>query len=449
MKNFLKYLGAAAFLILTYVVSTNYPKLNIITGYSAKSVASGVFIGNRTQKSLEKRDNNFSPINLASNEVDLKNKRVTSNLFGLREHTAIYREGLGAVVVTDDFDENEKFVAPQRNYTKTKLPYPYGDLPQKDTIFSNLDYNKLHEIVIAQINNDTARIQGTSSLLVIYKGQIVAEEYAEGFDKSSRLLGWSMTKSIVSTMYGIMQRKDMINIDEAVDIEEWKNDDRKNITYNNLLQMNSGLGWEEDYNTICDVTKMLYLDRDMSVKQSTKPLVGTPNESWYYSSGTTNLLAGMLMKKKFKTQQEYLDFWYTELIDKIGMNSMLVETDLAGNFVGSSYSWANTRDWAKLGLLYMNKGNWNGEQILDSTWVNYATTATNTSQGQYGAQIWLNKEGLNYPDVPKDLFYFGGYQGQKVYMIPSKDLVVVRMGIDNTVKTDFNKLLKDIIATIE
>ena len=449
MKKILKYLGATVLLILTYIVSTNYPKLNIITGYSAKSVASGIFIGNRTQKSLEKRDNNFSPINLASNEVDLKNKRVTSDLFGLREHTAIYREGLGAVVITDDFDENEEFVAPHRNSIKTNLPYPYGDLPQKDTIFSNLDYNKLHEVVLAQINNDTARIQGTSSLLVIYKGQIVAEEYAEGFDKSSRLLGWSMTKSIVSTMYGIMQRKDMINIDEKVDIEEWKDDNRNIITYNDLLHMNSGLEWEEDYGKISDVTEMLYLDRDMSIKQSKKELIGTPNESWYYSSGTSNLLAGMLMKKKFKTQQEYLDFWYTELIDKIGMHSMLIETDLAGNFVGSSYSWANTRDWAKLGLLYMNKGNWNGEQILDSTWVDYATTATNTSQGQYGAQIWLNKEGLNYPDVPKDLFFFGGYQGQKVYMIPSKDLVVVRMGIDNSVKTDFNKLLKDIIATIE
>ena len=449
MKNFLKYLGAAVFLILTYVISTSYPKLNIITGYSAKSISSGMYLGNRTQRSLENRDNNFSPINLAKNEVDTDKKRVSSTLFGLSEHTAIFREGLGAVVITDDFNENEEFVIPHRNFTNTNLPFPYGDLPQEDTIFSNIDYTKLKSIVDAQINNDTARLEGTSSLLVIYKGQIIAEEYAEGFDKSSRLLGWSMTKSIVSTMYGIMQRKDMINIDEKVDIDDWKNDNRSVITYNNLLQMNSGLEWEEDYGKICDVTEMLYLDRDMSIKQSKKLLSGVPNESWYYSSGTSNLLAGMLMKKKFNTQQEYLDFWYAELIDKIGMHSMLVETDLAGNFVGSSYSWANTRDWAKLGLLYMNKGNWNGEQILDSTWVDYSTTATNTSQGQYGAQIWLNTEGYKYPDVPKDLFYFGGYQGQKVYMIPSKDLLVVRMGIDNTVKTDFNKLLKDIVATIK
>lgn len=449
MKNFLKYFGATVFLVLTYIVSSNYPKLNIITGYSAKSTASGIFIGNRTQKSLEKRDNNFSPINLATNVVDKENMSVASCLFGLKEHTAIFREGLGVVVTTDDFEEDEEFVSPNRKFKKKNLPYPYGGLPQKDTVFANIDYANLNGIVNSQINNDTARIEGTSSLLVIYKGQIIAEEYAEGFDKSSKLLGWSMTKSIVSTMYGVMQKKGMIDISKPADIEEWQNDDRKNITYNNLLQMNSGLEWEEDYSKICDVTEMLYLDRDMSIKQSKKPLVGNPNESWYYASGTSNLLAGMLMKKKFKTQQEYLDFWYAELIDKIGMNSMLIETDLAGNFVGSSYSWATTRDWAKLGLLYMNKGNWNGEQILDASWVDYATTPTNSSQGQYGAQIWLNAEGYSFPDVAKDLYYFGGYQGQKVFMIPSKDLVVVRMGIDNAKKTDFNKLLKDIIGTIK
>ena len=449
MKQVLKYLGVSILLILTYIVSVSYPKLNIITGYSAKSTASGMSIGNRTQKSLENRDNNFSPINLATNEVDKENNKVISTLFGLSEHTAIYREGLGAVVITDDFDENKKFVVPNRKLKKNNLPFPYGDQPQKDTVFANVDYTKLNDVVLVQINNDTARIQGTSSLIVVYKGQIIAEEYAEGFDKSSKLLGWSMTKSIVGTMYGIMQKKGMIDVSQPVDIKEWQEDDRKNITYNNLLQMNSGLEWEEDYGKISDVTEMLYLDTDMSLKQAEKDLEGSPNESWYYSSGTSNLLAGMLMKKKFETQQEYLDFWYTELIDKIGMNSMLIETDLAGNFVGSSYSWANTRDWAKLGLLYMNKGNWNGEQILDSTWVDYATTPTNTSQGQYGAQIWLNTEGYKYPDVPKDLFFFGGYQGQKVYMIPSKDLVVVRMGIDNTEKTDFNKLLKDIVATIK
>jgi CubicO group peptidase (beta-lactamase class C family) len=194
--------------------------------------------------------------------------------------------------------------------------------------------------------------------------------------------------------------------------------------------MNSGLEWEEDYTKISDVTKMLYLESDMTKSQIDKKLVGKPNETWNYSSGTTNLLTGII-RQKFKTHQDYLNFWYSDLIDKIGMHSMLVETDLAGNYIASSYGWATARDWAKFGLLYLNKGNWNGEQLISEDWVNYTTKSTNTSQGVYGAQFWLNAGG-HLPDVPKDLFFADGYQGQRVFIIPSKELVVVRMGVTNS-----------------
>jgi len=165
-----------------------------------------------------------------------------------------------------------------------------------------------------------------------------------------------MTKSIMSTVFGIMQKQEKININEHVNIYDWTNDDRVSITYNNLLQMNSGLEWDEDYNSISDVSKMLFLEKDMTKIQAEKPLVGKPNETWNYSSGTSNLISG-LIRSKFTNHQEYLDYWYSEFIDKIGMNSMLIETDLTGNYVGSSYAWATPRDWAKFGLLYLNKGN--------------------------------------------------------------------------------------------
>ena len=155
--------------------------------------------------------------------------------------------------------------------------------------------------------------------------------------------------------------------------------------------MNSGLEWEEDYTKICDATKMLFQAEDMSQSQLIKPAQFKPNTHWNYSSGTTNLLSGIL-RKQFKTHQEYLDFWYSALIDKIGMNSMLVETDMAGNYVGSSYSWATTRDWAKFGLLYLHKGNWNGEQLFDENWAKYVATPTNGSKGRLWcailAQCW-------------------------------------------------------------
>jgi CubicO group peptidase (beta-lactamase class C family) len=284
-------------------------------------------------------------------------------------------------------------------------------------------------------------------LLVVYKDHIIAENYSEGFDKSTPILGWSMTKSITSTMYGILSRKGEIDVYEPADVPQWQKDERKNITYNDLLHMNSGLEWIEDYNTMSDVTQMLFQKSDMGAMQASKTLVGKPDSTWNYSSGTTNLLAGPLLKKKFRSQQEYLDFWYRELIDKIGMHSATIENDLSGTYVGSSYGWANTRDWAKFGLLYLNRGNWNGEQIIDSTWVDYVSTPTNTSNGRYGAQFWLNAGG-HYPDAPRDLFSANGYQGQYVFIIPSKDLVIVRMGLMEEPEFDVNGLLRDVVSCI-
>jgi CubicO group peptidase (beta-lactamase class C family) len=192
---------------------------------------------------------------------------------------------------------------------------------------------------------------------------------------------------------------------------------------------------------------MLFLDKDMSKTQLNKPLVGKPNNSWNYSSGTTNLLSGFI-RNQFKTHQQYLDFWYSALIDKIGMHTMMIETDLSGNYVGSSYGWATPRDWAKFGLLYLHNGNWNGEQILNKSWVTYSATPTNGSNGEYGAHFWLNAGGV-YPNAPKDIFSCNGYQGQRVFIIPSKDLVIVRMGLTEDSSFNFDAFLKSILASIQ
>lgn len=437
IKKSLKYLKLLGVLLLIYAGYTQYPKFVLISGFSAKNMASGIFIANRTQTSIEQSDNNFSPVTWAKNEVNTKDKSVTSNVFGLKSRTAIYREGLGTVLTNEDYDQSTPYLIPKRTKISTNLSYPYGDLPQKDTIFSLLNYNKLEGVVDNYFSKNN-EFNTTRSLLVIYKDQIIVERYADGFDKNTKILGWSMAKSLISAVYGVMDQQGKLNKNEPTQIDAWKNDERSKITLNNLLQMNSGLEWEEDYTKISDVTKMLYLDTDLTKSQVDKPLIGKPNETWNYSSGTTNLLSGIL-RKKFKTHQEYLDFWYTDLIDKIGMHSMLVEADLAGNYIASAYAWATTRDWAKFGLLYLHKGLWNGEQIMSEDWVKYTATPTNTSEGIYGAQFWLNSNG-HMPDVPKDLFFSDGFQGQRVFIIPSKDLVVVRMGIT---PSNLNEKLKN------
>ncbi|MDC9721412.1 MAG: serine hydrolase [Urechidicola sp.] len=444
MKKFIKLFFLFLVLSIFYGLYSYYGRLDIITGYSSKSTASVMYLAQRTMQSAANEDNNFPPINWADLAVNKESKSATATVAGLKKRTAIYREGLGAVLINDDYDENTPYLIPNRNITENNLPYPYGNLPQKDTIFSNVDYVKLNLSVKKSFDVENVDSLKTRAVLVIYKNQIIAEEYADGFDENSLHLGWSMTKSITATMYGVLEQQGKMDINQTAPIDVWKNDERSKISINNLLQMNSGLEWIEDYNTISDVTKMLFLDTNMTLSQINKPLVGKPNETWNYSSGTSNLLSGIL-RQQFSTHQEYLDFWYSALIDRIGMNSMVIETDLSGNYVGSSYGWATTRDWAKFGLLYLHNGNWNGEQLFDPEWSKYVATPTNTSNGEYGGHFWLNAGGI-YPDVPKDLYSANGYQGQRVFIIPSKDLIVVRLGLASI---DFNELLKGVLESIE
>jgi len=332
-------------------------------------------------------------------------------------------------------------------FSQSTLPYPYRNGNPKDSAFSNVNYEVLQTAVDNAFDKDAEKIKRTRAVVVLYKDRLIAEKYAFGFSAETKLLGWSMTKSITNAVLGVLEKQGEISLEQNKLFKEWENDDRSKITLNNLMQMNSGLEWEEDYNSISDVTKMLFLAEDMPGIQLNKPLIGEPNSSWNYSSGTTNLLSGYI-RNQFKTHQEYLDFWYSGLIDKIGMNSMTLETDLAGNYVGSSYSWATARDWAKFGLLYLNKGNWNGEQLLNESWVKYSATPTNGSNGEYGAHFWLNA-GEKYPNVPKDLFSSNGYQGQYVFIIPSKDIVIVRFGLTENPKFDVDSFLKDLLSAIK
>ncbi|MDZ7613041.1 MAG: serine hydrolase [Flavobacteriaceae bacterium] len=405
------------------------------------------FTHNRTQESIESGDNDFSVLPMADNQTDKNTKSVISDFFGMKKRKAVFIEGLGAVLLGEGSDSAPILSKPNRIKTQKKLPYPYGDLPQMDTVFSSVDYNLLKNAVENAFDKSGEALKKTRSLLVIYKDQIIAEKYAPGFDTQTPILGWSMTKSITSTIYGILQKQGRIDINQKTGIEAWKNDARSAITYNDLLQMNSGLEWDEDYNDISDVTSMLYIAYNMGEVQLNKPMVGKINESWNYSSGTSNLLAGPLLRKYFPDQQSYLNFWYDELLDKIGMHSAQIETDLTGNFVGSSYAWANTRDWGKFGLLYLHEGNWNGEQIFEPSWAKYVATPTNGSNGRYGGHFWLNAGGI-YPDAPRDLYSANGFQGQMVFIIPSKKMVIVRTGLTEDPEFDFNLMLKEILKAI-
>ncbi|MBD3583729.1 serine hydrolase domain-containing protein [Flavobacterium selenitireducens] len=414
-------------ILVVFALGWNFSKMDLIAGFAAKSVASHHFGDGRSLQTIEAGDNDIPLVDLATNSIDERMKSAKSSVFGLMERTAIWREGLGSVLIDGDFDVTAPYNVPKRHLTPTGLPFPYGDLPQKDTVFQNIDYDRLQRAIDNAFDKKGEQTKRTRALLVIYDDHIIGEKYAPGFTKDSKLLGWSMTKSITATMFGILEYQKRFDCNKPAPVAEWQQDERKNITVSNLLKMNSGLKWDENYETISDATKMLFVAKDMTRVQLEKGTYAAPGKDWCYSSGTTNLLSGIL-RKQFRSHQQYLDFWYSELIDKIGMHSMFIETDMSGNYVGSSYGWATARDWAKFGLLYLHEGNWNGQRIFDKSWVDFVTTPTKGSHGKYGAHFWLNSSGF-FADAPRDMYSANGFQGQKIFIIPSKGLVIVRLGL--------------------
>ncbi|MEL6973923.1 MAG: serine hydrolase [Bacteroidota bacterium] len=443
MKIF-KRLLLLLFVVLAVVVYLNYPKLNIIAGYASKNMASCVYVAERSAASVVANDNNVPLVKLAACEVSENEKAATASVYGLLSRKAVYREGLGSVLVNDEMDAGDFKLKPNRIQSIDTIPYPYGQAAPKESMFEEVDYDQLDKAFATAFGNP--EVQKTRTLLVLYKGHLLKEQYADGFDETTPVLGWSMTKSILATCYGVLEGQGKLDTDWPAPIADWKEDERKNITLNHLLRMQSGLDWEEDYSKISDVTKMLFLDSDMTVSSIDKKAIAPPVDIWNYSSGTTNLLSGIL-KKQFRSHQEYLDFPYQQLLDKIGMYSSLLEADLNGNYVGSSYGWANTRDWARFGQLYLDRGQWNGAEIFKPEWVDYITKPTKHSDGTYGAHFWLNAEGV-YPDAPRDLFSCNGYQGQYVFMIPSKNLVVVRTGLAENPVFDVNAFLAEVVKVV-
>ncbi len=444
----MKIIGIIILLAIVVVFAINYPKLKLISGFTAKNMASSYFLAKRDVDYTHKMDNYGPLTKMATTYIDENSKTAISNVFGLSTKKAIYRVGVGAVIVNDKTDQLDNYKTPNRNFTKINLPYPYGDLEPEKHVFNNVNYGVLNDLVDNFfLENNLEGIKNTRSVLVLYKGKIIVEKYAPDFNKNSLLQGWSITKSLLTTCFGILEKDNQFDIHAPIKVfPEWLKDDRKNITTNHLLRMESGLEWEENYSTICDVTKMLFEDSDVTTRPIAKKAIVKPETIFNYASGSSNILSALL-RKQFKSHQAYLNFPYTSFIDKIGMHSMMVETDVKGNYVASSYSWATTRDWAKFGQLMLDKGVWNGTQIFKPNWIKYITSPNKTSKGEYGGQWWLN-DGNYMPNVPKDCYYADGYQGQRIFVIPSKDLVVVRFGITQLKRVDFYPLFDQLIGGI-
>jgi CubicO group peptidase (beta-lactamase class C family) len=361
----------------------------------------------------------------------------------------MYRKGFGATLLRGISEENLrkiKFPEFKSNYNQDTIAWPMGNrMPKKST---NIDTVKLAEIT-EKLMDDEAYNGHAFAFIVVHKGIPVAEAYQPQFNAKTRFQSWSMAKSFTNTLAGIMVKEGKWNINQPVNIPEWKNDERKNITINNLMQMQSGLQWNEDYGNRSDVTLMLYHENNFARYTYERPLEFPIGSKWYYSSGSANVV-NYLIRKTIDVDKEYYQFAQSRLFNKIGMPDAVFEVDASGTQVGSSYIYATVRDYARYGMLNLQDGVFNGERILPEGWVKYSTTPALDSKGEYGSLFWLNKS-KKFPSAPEDMYSCNGHDGQRIFIIPSKELVIVILGYSP--KPDrvmnFDGLLGDILVVIQ
>jgi CubicO group peptidase (beta-lactamase class C family) len=453
-KKVILWLWVPLFVLLVLAIDYAWRALPIISGYGTKNMASAIYLQHRKPADIIKEDLADFPISLATYTINEKDSSVTGSVWGLAKRKAIYRKGLGCTLINDVSEaevRNQHFNLPSFvPLNRDDIPWPYGN-KITDSISAKINKPALKQAIA---NAMEATVNGkpafTRAVVVLYDGNIAGEQYAPGFDKNTVMLGWSVSKSITGALIGILVQKGKLKTEAPCPVPEWQHTDKEKITLKQLLQQTSGLDFTENYTTPCEVTNMLFKKGDMAAFTAGLPLKYKPGTVFNYSSGNTNILSRII--RHTVGDSLYAAFPYEALFHKINVYSMQLEPDASGTYIGSSYSYATARDFARFGLLYYNKGVWNGEQILPANWVKESVApAAADKLKHYGYQFWLNgyseKEAGKplFPDVPADLFYASGFGGQNIYIIPSKKLVVVRTGLR---KLDENKFLKEIIQSI-
>ena len=453
-KILVRSLLMALFLALAVLVFYCWTSFPIISGYGSKILCSAVFTAGRDEQQVRQQDLGNYMMKLANFKVDYTDSSVTGSVFGFAKRKAIYRSGLGCTLVSglseSEIRSQHMILARQPSRHTDTIPWPMGD-KLSGSFPSGVDSSKLKAAVgHVFLEKDTILPVRTRAVVVLYNGQLICERYASGFSATTKLAGWSMTKTVTGALTGLLATQGKIFPDKPAPVPEWAapNDPRHDITLTDLLHQRSGLKFDEVYSRLSDATRMLFEKADMGAYTASRPLKEQPGAVFYYSSGNSNIISRAI--RQSLGDAAYYRFPYEQLFFKLGMYSAVLEPDASGTFVGSSYMYATARDWARFGLLYLNDGFYNGEQILPAEWIAKSIKpATADSQG-YGFQIWLNcgtdTTIRRFPSAPADMYYADGFESQLIFIIPSKKLVIVRLGLTQHNNFNGDDFLREILS---
>ncbi len=407
------------------------------TAATAKIYCSALFVSGRDQEEARSHITSYflgpKVDSISAISVNHKSKVVAVELARRVTRYAKYYGDQGCIILQPGKDSI--YFKPVKAATALppaeSMDWPMGDRVPNAPLPAEIDTVKLRQAVDAAFANP----QGlTAAFVVVYKGRIIAERYANGAHKDMPLESWSMGKSITGTLIGRLLNDGAFKLEDPAPVPEWRkipNDPRAKISIAHLMRMSSGLrfsrGSPEDSAGYHDHDLIYSGAIDAFQFSITRPLQFEPNTFGRYRNADPLTLGYIVRETVRKRGDEYLTYPRRALFDKLGMRNQVLETDPYGNFLLTGYDYGTARNWARLGMLYVQDGNWMGERLLPEGFVRFVSTpAPGWLTPTYGGMVWVN--GDSSWALPKDAYAFRGAGGQETAIVPSHDLVIVRMG---------------------
>ena len=386
--------------------------------------------------------------------VDRAQKTVDTSVMGLLGSRAAFHDGFGCVLLHGSKQpyllksDLDALKVPKTPPLLQEIAGPAVVEPADPALQAALDH--------AFQEPASPPFRRTKAVVVIHDGRVIAERYADGVGVDTPLFGFSMTKSVVNALLGILTLQGRITPSLPAPIPEWRGatDPRREIEVEHLMRMTTGLALDET-NSGFDPSNQMYLYDDMAGFAVRAALIAAPGTRWHYSSATTQLLARIIRDIAGGPEQT-LTFAWRELFNPLGMRSVTLEFDASGTLQGSANMLASARDWARFGLLYLNDGEIGGRRILPDDWVGFSASATLDTD--YGAGFWTNRSEHPYArgrvrlGIPRDAFFASGYLGQRVVILPTQHLVIARLGdsVDPTGDIrGLGRLVREVIAAVD
>ena len=430
--------------------------------FISKNICSGLFVAGYEEDRLV--DRFITPIvpplkSLWNVAIDPAGKTVTvtdkifKNTF---KSTALYREPIGCVNQLDFEPEQLRAEAPmtiEAPVLPATEPWPSGAAGISPLAADIIDLAALEAIIDAEFVEPEPATKNsggknTVAVAIAYQGQLVAERYSDGLTPYSPLKGYSMSKSLVNSVAGILSDRGLLTVDQPTGFQEWQQDDRAQITLEHLMHMESGLAYvERAMGSQSDQSQLLYGSKS-PVEFAMALRVEAPPATRFNYSSADNILAAKLLQDTLGGVQPMYEFYQRELFHRINVTTAVVENGVDNYLLAPESLMLSARDWARLGQLYANGGSWNGATILSQSWLDFTVKEAATNES-YGAFIWLNHGGYWFPDLPEDTLAFVGAFERFVIAIPSLDLVVVRIGFTHDRDTvDMNAFVSQIVAIL-